>query len=167
MPLFNPAPQKIEIKLYWKEAKTTSGLMKPVILDDEKALEQIAKNKKSQEPQPVVEGQPVKEIKPVPPEDMVECLTTYWKGLSWQDNNSITEKASYYNQLEGYHDLNVWRYRDLRLKNCLLEWDLKDPNGKPVPVSEDVINMLPTEVIMALLNKYDAAVSISDTDKKK
>ena len=48
MPLFNPAPQKIEIKLYWREAKTTSGLTKPIVLEDEKALEQIAKNKKSQ-----------------------------------------------------------------------------------------------------------------------
>jgi len=156
MSLQGSLTQKIEIKLYFREIKSASGFIKTVYLTDEEAKAKEEENKKK-----LAAGEKVEA------KDEVLCLTTYWKQLNWAENNEITEKSTYFNQEAGYQDVSIYKYRDLRIKRCLIGWDLKDDNGRDIPFSEDAVDSLPPKAIVSLVGKYDDLTNVSDDDKKK
>ena len=59
------------------------------------------------------------------------------------------------------------KYRDLKLKKCLAGWDLKDDNNNLVPCQPNMIDLLPPQIVVALINKYDKATTKDDEDEKK
>jgi hypothetical protein len=65
-----------------------------------------------------------------------------------------------YNFHTQQQDIDWMKYRDARLKACLVEWDAKTDKGEPVPCVESNINNLHASVALALLEKYDAATSV-------
>lgn len=85
-------------------------------------------------------------------------LNTGWKVLSWSEHNSIYSKClNYTPNAEGLSSgsLDVIKFRDLKLKACLKNWDLKDGQGRVVPISEAVIDRLHPEVASELLAAFE------------
>lgn len=158
MSLYKTKPQTISIKLYYREVSTTAGFSKVVIEKDEKKAEQELKDQQKK-----IEEQGIA----IADNDKIYCLTTKWKVLTWQEQNQITEQSSYYNDIEGYQDVNVWRFRDLRLKQCLVDWDMKDEHNNNIPLDPSVVDQLPSDVVLYLLNQYDESISGKVEDKKK
>lgn len=157
MSLLNAQQQTIEIKLYYKEIQTDSGYSKIQIIYNNDEAQTELKEQKEQE----------NAGKKIDESDKVRCLTTKWKTLNWQEQNDITKRSSFYNMEQGHQDVDIWQFRDLRLKQCLKEWDLKDDGGAAVPLAPNMLDQLPSEVVLALLSKYDEAINVSSDDKKK
>jgi hypothetical protein len=179
MGLLNEQDWTVEVKLYFEEVVTKYGYKKIVVWDDEEAETELNKKEKYEEKRrkkaesevkidPVdgdekVVSQPDIEEKTFP---NIQCVRTLWKSISWREQNDITEKASYYNQNEAMQDLNVWKFRDLRLKTCLVKWDLKDETGAEIPLTPQNVDRLPSDVVMTLLSKYENMISISAEEAK-
>jgi len=51
-----------------------------------------------------------------------------------------------------------------RLVKAIIEWDLQDDDGKPLPVSEENIKKLPAKIIMPLV---EATREVFASEKKK
>ena len=139
MALIDFSDQLVQVPLYYKEIEK-DGFTKIIILKDEEALEMLEDEEEKKD---------------------VQVLNTWWKILSWQDSNNIANAARSKdaNALPG--QLDPYRTRDLRLKLCLKKWDLKDANNKDLPVTPDIINKLPPEVIGTLLEKFDKVTDMS------
>lgn len=150
MPLIRKNPQEIEVKLFFCEKKMPNGFYKTIILTDKEA-EDLQKKKMAN---------PKAEVPDV------ECLTTKWRNLNWETQNEITDRASAFDDLTRTSNFNYFKYRDLRLKRCLISWDLKDEDGKPVLLNEMSINAMPSDAVLALINKYDDIVVLKDEDRK-
>ena len=140
------APQEINVKMYYREEKMPAGFNKIIIIPNEEAEDKLKKLDDKQ--------------------SAIKCLNTYWKILNWQMQNEITDKAAFFNESTQMPDINVWRYRDLRIRHCLVRWDLIDDQNVAVPVNDMAINMLPGEVVLDLLSKYDEAVTLRPDDRK-
>lgn len=193
MSLLSQNKATIEIPLYYKEVKSEAGFTKIFVLENEEGIkllqEQEDRNKKNEEIKKKKESdaknkeikKPINQIKEenvvkeeaVEKEEKIEevnfkvyLLKTQWKILSWKQQTDITRESSYYNQQESFQDLDIWKFRDLRIKSCLISWDLKDDNGQPIPVRSDIIDQLPADVVLNLVSKYDSAVSLNDEESK-
>ena len=138
--------QTIHIPLYYMEKELQDGVTKTVILEDDDAKKMLEDEEKK---------------------DKVEVLNTNWKTLNWKEQNEITKKATIYDQMSGMQDIDVFDFRDKRIKTCLVSWDLKDESGRDVPVDPNVIDMLPSEVVLTLANKYDSLITLTKEDEKK
>ena len=152
MALLNAAPQEINVKLYYREKKMPAGFTKIIVIPNEEAEKTLKK------------AADAKEAKDK--ETDVQCLNTYWKILNWDMQNKITEQSAFFNESTQMPDINVWKYRDLRIRQCLVRWDLIDDQHVAVPVNDTAISMLPGEVVLALLEKYDEAVTLRPEDRK-
>lgn len=168
----------VEIKLYYQEVKVKYGYDKVCVLKENDAERIINDNKEKQEDYenkleeyrknknlPKEERKDIEEPKE-PVINKVNIVRTLWKTLTWADQNQITEQSSFYNEQEGMQDLNVWKYRDLRLKTCLVKWDLKDDDGNEIPLNPETINSLPSDVVIYLLNRYDEIISLGEDERK-
>ena len=159
MSILGSSIQKVEVKLYYKEI-VKNGYQKIIIVQDEgvdellKAQEEKIKEKKDDGEKITDEDKPIK------------VLSTYWKTLSWGEQNNIT-KQSEVQSPDGVQSVDYFRFRDLRIKKCLVDWDILDDKGNKVPVSSQAIDMLPSDVVMALLLKYDLIVGIDEQETEK
>lgn len=109
----------------------------------------------------IVSKEEVKKMKEEEIKDKgIQILNTYWKPLSWQERNNINHQSEVKSDgiVTGQVDFNRWR--DLRVKTCLKEWDLKDEDGKAVPCSPDIINRIDAVVLDAILNEFDKVTSV-------
>ena len=175
MGLLSGQERTVEIRLYYEELVLKHGYRKIVVWDDDEAEKILKKKEKYEE-----EKRKMVQIDPADGDEKVvenpdfeektfpniECLRTLWKSISWREQNDITERASYYNENEAMQDLNVWKFRDLRLKTCLVKWDLKDENGAEIPLTPENVDRLPSDVVLTLLSKYEDAISISADEAK-
>lgn len=94
-------------------------------------------------------------------------LKTGWKPLSWSEHNIIYSKClNYLPNSEGLAsgNLDVIKFRDLKLKACLKSWDLKDSQGQPIPVTSEVIDRLHPDVAGELLNAFE---KVTEKEVKK
>jgi hypothetical protein len=144
MPLISPEPEKIEIELYYKEKKINNGGSVIIVIDDEDAEKMLQDEEKK---------------------DKVKKLKTQWKILDWQHQNRITAESRVFTP-EGLQDIDPIKYRDLRIKSGLIGWDIKY-NDKDVPVTPEMIDKLPPQVVFALVQKYDQATTIDEEEAKK
>ena len=158
--LFGSTSQTVEIKLYYKNIVTSSGVSKISILSDKEGKIQFQQQedfiKKKQEKQ--------EEIKAT--DRPIEVLTTMWKVLSWGDQNKITKRCERYTP-EGLQDIDYFKFRDLRIKSCLTGWDIKDAKGSAVPVTPETIDMLPSDVVFSLVSRYDTVTEGSQDEQEK
>ena len=173
----------IDILLYYKEVKTDADFTKIIVLEDEdgekllkeqeerdQKIEDIKKNQEKRSKLQSQDGSKNVDIPDVAADKEVNfrvyVLKTQWKTLSWKEQNDITQQSTYYNQEASFNDLNIWKFRDLRIKYCLVSWDLKDDNGQPIPLNSDMLDQLSGDVVLALVSKYDDAISLSDEESK-
>ncbi len=138
----------VKIKLYYEIKKLSSGAEKIIIFEDDEA-------KKLMES----EDEAIKK--------RVQVLNTGWRSLTWKEQNDITKESMYYDHNQGMQDVDYFSYRDQRIKKCLKSWDLKDDQGRPQPCDAERIDQLPAEVVFALVNKYDSAVTLDEEERGK
>lgn len=144
MSIISKGEQLIKITLYYKE-QDMGGVLKPIVLDDKKAKKMLEDPDQASK---------------------VNTLNTFWKIVSWQENNSI-HKASERKEEKAIPGSLDWiRWRDLRLKTFLKKWDAKDDDGKDIPLTPDVINGLDNDIAEALLNKYEQITEITEEEVK-
>jgi len=136
--------QLAHIPLYYLEKTSKNGFVKYVILEDDKAQEMLQDEAKKAE---------------------VKVLNTNWKVLTWKQQNVITKKATVFTN-DGQQDLDLFEYRDQRIKTCLHSWDLTDDRGVPIAATAENIDQLPSEFVFALINKYDKATSLTEEEQK-
>jgi len=85
-------------------------------------------------------------------------LNTSWKVLSWAEHNDIYSQCIQYKTSEegiSLQNLDFIKFRDMKLKMCLKNWDLKDDAGQSVTISSKVIDRLNPQVANELLNGFD------------
>jgi len=160
MSILGAATQLVEIKLYYKNIKTSYGIDRLIILNNKDGEIELNKQedliKKKQEKQEEIKAEDRK----------VEVLTTQWKVLSWGEQNQITKRSEKYTP-EGVQDVDWFKFRDLRIKSCLQSWDIKDSKGTNVPVTPETIDMLPSDVVYALVRRYDTVTEGSQDEQEK
>ena len=138
MNLVDTDSQLVKITLYYK-VKDINGFQKVIILEDEKAKEMLADEKTEKD---------------------VNMLNTWWKVLSWQDSNNITNASKVTGEKAMPGELDYYRFRDLRIKMCMKKWDLKGDNGSDIPLTPDTINKLPVDVVLTLNSKYEELMNL-------
>ncbi len=103
----------------------------------------------------------------IDPDKIIKSLSTWWSKMSWKEHNSSNSKCVKLvtgpdgDQLTVFDNL---AFRDLKLKTCLKKWSLTDRDGKEVPVSEMVVDMLVPEVAQELLSNFEKVTEISEED---
>jgi hypothetical protein len=145
MSLLDASDQKITVTVYYKEVKS-KGIRKIKVIDDNKAEELLLKDPKNEQ---------------------IKQLVTYWRGISWKDDTTMIKEATSLSSMSGMSEFDPFRYRDLKLKRCLTDWDLKDDNGKKIPFNIQLVDKMPADIVHALLNKYEKTVSLDDEEEKK
>lgn len=115
---------------------------------------------------------PVNEVEPgvTPPEEVIKVISTQWRVMSWKDQNDLLSKAiSYATKSDGTTtgDIDAIKYRDIKLKMNLKGWSLTDEEGKPVAVSDQVIDDLQPAMAREMLSSYDKVTGeeVEDNDK--
>jgi len=137
--------QLVKIRLHYKEIEK-EGYTKIIVLSDDKVKEMLDDDEQKEK---------------------IKVLETFWKVLSWQDQNNIGKNSVIQNEDGTYGDVDQFRYRDLRIKTCLKKWDMKDDDGKEIPCDSVHINMLPAHIVNELVTKYDIEVLLDDEELKK
>lgn len=87
--------------------------------------------------------------------------------MSWKDQNVIFSKCLRTTTgVDGVQrtELDTITYRDMKIKQCLKEWDLKDERGQLVPVSHDAIDNLTPEVVSELISAFERYTEASSND---
>lgn len=143
----------INISIHYQIGKTKNGSKKIVVLSDEDAEKILEKERAAKE-----EG---KEFMP-----KVETFNTKWRPAVWQDQNRFVEAAQRINQQTQQVEINWNKYRDLRIKALLVDWDLEH-QGQKIPVSGDMIDKLPPEIVLGMYNKYEEEITYSPEDEEK
>lgn len=134
----------IHIPVYYREKKNKAGQTFIQIVDDKKAKEALDKEDKT-----------------------LKIINTKWKPQTWQMYNLLINSSQSYNNLTGQNEFDGQKYQDNIFKNCLAEWDITDETGTPLPPSPQVLDQLPMHVARALIQKYDAFISMDEEDSKK
>lgn len=102
------------------------------------------------------------------PEKLIEKLITFWRRMTWKDQNVIFSKSLRQMQNQDgklVPELDMIKYRDLKLKSCLKKWDLID-DSKEIPISEEIIDNLDPSVASELLNSFEAITEATEDEKK-
>jgi hypothetical protein len=135
----------IHIKVYYKYVDSENG-KKLVILEDEKAKE-LLKNKEKE-----------KGI------EILEILETTWSQLNWKQQNEITTVSSKPVDVQtGDVSFDFVSYRDAIVKKCLKTWNIV-VNEKPVPVTAENIDQLPSIIVTSLYQKFDQIITYSEEE---
>ena len=115
---------------------------------------------------------PISDVDPgvTPPDEVIKVVSTQWKTMTWKDQNDLLSKAiSYATKADGSTtgDIDAIKYRDMKLKTNLKGWSLTDEEGKPVPVTNAVIDDLNPEFAREMLSSYEKVVGeqVEDNDK--
>ena len=90
-------------------------------------------------------------------------INTSWKPLGWKDHNEIYSKClSHHTKEDGSvtTNLNYIKFRDMKLKFCLKSWDLKDDDGRPVPVNASAIDRLNPQVATEILEGFEKVTEV-------
>ena len=136
------SPDLIEIKLYYKYAKTDNS-RRLVILEDDVARKLLLDEEKAKE---------------------IEVLETKWSMVTWKEQNEVMNLSSQVvNPQTNEKQFNFLAYRDAIIKRCLRSWNLT-MNEKPVPVSTDAIDKLPGPVVINLYQKFEQMLEYSEEE---
>ena len=144
--LLDTNEQTVGIVLYYTERQSVTGYVKFIVLDEKKAKDMLADPQKK---------------------DRVHCLNTVWKVMSWKDDNEIVKQSTYFNVNSSMNDLDPFKYRDLRIKQCIRSWDMKDDKGNAIQFRPELIDKMPSDIVHALIAKYDSAMTIDEEEEKK
>jgi len=140
------AQQYIDLTTYYKVDKNKHGVSRITILKEEE-YNQLKVDEKQK--------------------DKVKSLKTKWKMPNWKTGNDLLDASSYFSVQKNDMDVNWNKYRDARFKASLVDWDCKDKDGNPVPVTSETIDQLSQPVAIALLKQFDDETRISDEVDEK
>lgn len=98
--------------------------------------------------------------------DRVKSLNTKWLQQSWKAAHDLVTMSMDYNHTLDQMKFNPHKYRDAKLKACLVDWDAKEADGTPIPCNEMTINNLHWQIATGLLDLYEDAIE-PDTEKEK
>lgn len=101
------------------------------------------------------------------PEKIIRKLITYWKTMSWKDQNNILSKTlRHTTKPDGtvMTNLDPIHYRDLKLKTCLKKWNVLNENNSPMEVTEKAIDNLHPQVAQELLDSFERVTEASEED---
>ena len=160
MSILNSVNQLVTVKLYYKSVRTKSGVDKIIVLTDEEGEEGMKKQ------EDIIKEKQEKGEKITEEDRKIEVLTTQWKSLNWGDQTKIMKKSERFNP-KGEQNIDWLSFRDLRIKNCLVNWDIKDAKGNPVPLSSETVDMLPSNVVAELFSKYIDLVEGTEEEQEK
>ena len=134
----------IEINLYYKYASAGSG-KRLVILTEEQGKKQLES-----------EDEEVSKI--------IEILETKWAQLSWKEQNEVMNVSSKPVDVQsGETPFDFISYRDAIVKKCLKTWNIV-VNEKPVPVTAENIDQLPSIIVTSLYQKFDQIITYSEEE---
>lgn len=148
--LFSDEPTTIDVKLYYIFTKTPSGQVRIKVLEDEEGKKKL----EEQDPESVSEH------------EKVQVLNTKWRVATWLEQNNIISETQSVDPMTQQVQADYTKYRDLRMKKLLYDWDLMYGDQK-VPVTEEHIDRLPAEIGLALYDKFESAVSFDEEDQGK
>lgn len=140
-------PELIDISIYYTFQKNKKGAETLNILEEEEAKKKIEAEAKEDK-------------------KSVEVLNTKWKQVSWREQNQIIQECQIQNPMTGQNEVEWTVYRDKRIKTLLVDWDM-DHEGRKIPVSPDLIDQLPAEVILKLYDNFEKATSLDDETEGK
>lgn len=139
-------PDTLTISLYFVYEKTSYGAMKLRVLLDEEGKKRIDEWNKKQD-------------KAKDEECPVTILNTKWKDASWAEQNKIISGSQVLNPSTNQVEANWARYRDLRVKTLLVDWDM-EYEGQKLPVTPDFIDRLPAEIVLALFDRFERSSTL-------
>src|ERR1035437_2983917 len=128
----------IDIELNYTVQKNKSGVNQVIILDNDKVT--------------IMKADPLQREK-------VKSIKTKWRPLTWAASNEHLSRSTDYNHHTNEQNSNYTKFRDAKIKSCLVDWDCKDDTGQKIPCVQDRINKLHVNVALALLNEFDKAIS--------
>lgn len=141
----------VDIAIYYKVSPKNNAI---TVLEEEEALALIDKEKD------------------VPEKDKTVCiLNTKWKQARWREQNDIMNTSQKVDHMTGQPSFDFILYRDRRIKTLLVEWDIttKDDSGNEhtVPVSEELIDRLPVEIVTSLYAEYEKKSGLTADEEGK
>lgn len=96
----------------------------------------------------------------------VEVLNTKWHRPTWKMQNEILSKCTTVDNETGQANIDVQKFRDLKVKTYLRDWDM-EYDGQQIPVSEEVIDRLPPDFFISLADKFDLATTEDEEHRGK
>lgn len=164
MPItLDPAKQFVEIRLFYLEQiPSRGGDVNYIFINSKEEMEEwISKGYKHENEiktvNPKGPGMPVQD-QSFDPSKVIYTMRTKWKRMSWKDQNIIFSKCLKTvpgNDGVPRTELDTITYRDMKIKQCLKEWDIKNARGEVEPVSPQAIDSLIPEIVSELINAFE------------
>jgi hypothetical protein len=145
-------PDLIDILIYFEHKESKNGSSRLKVLDPEEAQKSIEEWKKADHEEDA--------------ECPIETLNTKWQSASWLEQNRIIAGSQSVNPGNGQLEGDFIKYRDLRIKSLLVDWDLEHDNQK-IPVTPEFIDRLPAEIVLALFDKYERLMVLDGDEQGK
>ena len=134
---------QIRIPIYYKYKYGKYGFKKVIPLKDEEAEPLLKDEEKKKE---------------------VNIINTVWKTLDWKEQNSFFTQCSETNPMNGEKIVNFQKYRDLKIKMCLKDWDYSENNQK-VNVVPEVIDTMNPDIVYEMFRKYEDATNLPTEER--
>lgn len=93
--------------------------------------------------------------------ESVRKLATKWRRRNFKMANDLLSQSLVYNHLTNRNDINPVKHRMLGIYYGMVEWsgpDVVNPDGSPLPCTQQNIDNLDEEIVDALLTKYEQTV---------
>ncbi len=176
--ILDPKKQLVSIKLFYVEEEKKHGNAVFHFIKSEDELqtwrqkgyvtsEELSTKPNTNVESQVVPGSPI--VVSNDPNKVVQSIETFWKRLTWGDQNSILAQClkSIPNTSGNVTtELDGIKYRDLKLKTCLQRWNVIDESGQPVPINNSTLDNLVPEVAQELLASFERVTEPSGDDLK-
>ena len=95
-----------------------------------------------------------------------KCLNLVMKQLTWGLQNDLQDSALR-DMPDGTSKFHYKTFKEGKLSRTIVSWDAVDKEGKPVPVTIDIIRQLAPEIAESIVRAYDEAVLLGDEAEKK
>jgi len=161
MPItLDPSKQFVSITLYYVEEQSKHGVPVIKFITSKEQMDEWKEKGYRVESDADLKSEK-KQIPGMPVEDngrIIYSIRTKWKRMSWKDQNVIFSRCLKTIPMpEGgaRTELDTITYRDMKLKLCLKEWNLKDSSGRDAPVTNDAIDSLEPDIATELINTFE------------
>jgi hypothetical protein len=85
-----------------------------------------------------------------------------WAVPKWRQRIEMSESCKIYDPIKMEYSIDSMSWRDKWLKKSLVEWDLKNKDGTPVPLVDSNIDELPAELIDYFIIGYESVSEDED-----
>jgi hypothetical protein len=141
MPLFVNDEDSITITVYYTSQKNSSGVRITKMIDKKKAEEMLKIPEKAA---------------------IVEQLNCKFRLPTWAAQQKLFSESNVYDPALGAKDTDLALFSDLQLKKNLIGWDATDENGRELPVTSELIDMLPPSIANDILGQYRRSLTSGD-----